>query len=51
MSHLQELIQAWENSPYPSTKLTTYFAAYVELFSHLRNSDSVFIETTKLIFV
>ena len=45
MSHLQELIHAWENSPYPSTKLTTYFAAYVELFSHLRNSESVFIET------
>lgn len=45
MSHIQELIQAWENSPYPSTKLTTYFAAYVELFSHLRNSESVFIET------
>ena len=45
MDHIQDLIQSWENSPYPSTKLTTYFSSYVELFSHLRNSESVFIET------
>jgi hypothetical protein len=45
MNHIQDLIDCYKNSPYPSTKLTTYFSAYAELFSHLRNSDSVFIET------
>ena len=45
MNHTQDLIQSWEKSPYPSTKLTSYFSSYVELFSHLRNSESVFIET------
>jgi hypothetical protein len=45
MDNTQDLIQAWEKSPFPSTKLTTYFSAYADLFSHLRNTDSVFIET------
>lgn len=45
MNHIQDLIDSWQNSPHPSTKLTTYFSSYVELFSHLRNTESVFIET------
>lgn len=45
MNHTQDLIRSWESSPYPSTKLTTYFSTYAELFSGLRNCESVFIET------
>lgn len=42
---LLELIQAWRDSPHPSTKLTTYFAAYASLFGSLRNQPCVFVET------
>ena len=45
MTHALELKQAWENSPYPSTKISTYFSAYAELFSKYRNTNCVFIET------
>jgi len=45
MNHIQDLIYCWQNSPHPSTKLSTYFSAYAELFSELRNCESVFIET------
>lgn len=44
-NNLTELIQSWKLSPFPSTKITTYFSAYAELFSHLRNKNCVFIET------
>lgn len=44
MNHIQDLINCWQNSPYPTTKLSTYFSAYAELFSSLRNCESVFIE-------
>ena len=40
-----DLFECWENSPYPSTKLNTYFSAYAELFSEYRNTNCVFIET------
>jgi hypothetical protein len=42
---LDELIRYWQDSPYPSTKLTSYFAAYARLFGHLRGTDCVFVET------
>ena len=42
---LVKLNECWKNSPYPSVKLTSYFSAYVELFGHLVNKKSVFIET------
>lgn len=42
---LQSLEKSWENSPYPSLKITSYFPAYVELFGHLVNKKCVFIET------
>jgi len=45
MNNLQELIKCWENSPFPSTKISTYFSAYAELFAEYRNSECVFIET------
>ena len=45
MNHALELIKSWENSPYPSTKISTYFFAYAELFSQYRNTSCVFIET------
>ena len=45
MNNLQELIKCWENSPFPSTKISTYFSAYAELFAEYRNTECVFIET------
>ena len=41
----ESLVKSWENSPFPSIKLTSYFLAYVELFGHLVNKKCVFIET------
>ena len=40
-----DLYGYWENSPYPSTKINTYFSAYADLFSEYRNTNCVFIET------
>ena len=45
MDNMQDLIKCWENSPFPSTKLTTYFSTYSDLFSHLWNEECIFIET------
>jgi hypothetical protein len=42
---LQHLIKSWEDSPYPTFKISSYFPAYVELFGHLVNTNCVFIET------
>jgi hypothetical protein len=42
---LHHLIKSWEDSPYPSFKISSYFPAYVELFGHLVNTKCVFIET------
>lgn len=51
--HLQkdrrELIQCWESSPFPSTKLTSYFSAYASLFGHLRGTQCTFVETGVLL--
>jgi hypothetical protein len=41
----QSLVKSWEDSPYPSIKITSYFPAYVEMFGHLVNKKCVFIET------
>ncbi len=41
----QELFQCWSESPFPSTKLNTYFPAYAELFSKYRKKNCTFIET------
>lgn len=40
-----ELFDCWKNSPYPSTKVNSYFTAYSELFSKYRNKPCTFIET------
>lgn len=47
MSNLisDELRLAWEESPFPSIKITSYFPVYAELFSHLRGEKCTFIET------
>lgn len=42
---VEELIEAWESSPQPSIKITSYFPVYANLFSHLRNKKCTFIET------
>ena len=47
-SSVNDLIESWKNSPYPSTKLSTYFPVYAELFGHLRNTKCTFIETGTL---
>ena len=44
-SLLLKLHACWKNSPYPSVKVSSYFPAYVEIFGHLVNKKSVFIET------
>ena len=47
--NLSDLINAWKCSPYPSTKITSYFPVYVELFSKLRNTKCTFVETGVLL--
>jgi hypothetical protein len=42
---LAELKKSYKNSPEPSFKVSNYFTAYVEIFSHLRGTDCTFIET------
>lgn len=42
---LDELITCFQDSPYPSVKVTNYFQIYVELFAHLRGTRCTFIET------
>ncbi len=44
-SPLDELKACYRSSPYPSYKVTSYFAVYAQLFAHLRGSDCTFIET------
>ena len=45
-NHLHKsLLKSWQDSPYPTLKITSYFPAYVELFGHLVNQECVFIET------
>jgi hypothetical protein len=40
----KSLLKSWQDSPYPTLKITSYFPAYVELFGHLVNHECVFIE-------
>ena len=42
---LSDLIKSWQDSPYHSAKITSYFPAYVEIFGHLVDKKCVFIET------
>jgi len=42
---VDSLLSAWEESPFPSTKLSTYFKVYADLFSGLRGTACTFIET------
>ena len=42
---LAELIECWENSPFPSMKVTSYFPVYANLFENLRGTNCTFIET------
>lgn len=44
-SSIEDLVESWKKSPFPSTKFTSYFPTYVELFNHLRGTDCTFIET------
>lgn len=41
----EELTACWAQSPFPSIKTTSYFPVYAQLFGHLRNTDSTFVET------
>ncbi|WP_276373147.1 hypothetical protein [Chryseolinea sp. H1M3-3] len=41
----KDLLECWKNSPHPSVKITSYFPAYAELFSYLRDTECTFIET------
>ncbi len=43
-----DLVQAWQEAPHPSTKLTSYFGVYAKLFGHLRGTSCVFVETGTL---
>lgn len=42
---VEELIEAWQCSPEPSIKISSYFPIYANLFGHLRNKKCTFIET------
>ncbi len=45
MNSIEDLFTAWENSPYPSIKTSSYFPVYSKIFEHLRNKKCTFIET------
>jgi hypothetical protein len=45
MKKLVSLINAYNNSPYPSYKVKNYFSIYVDLFNHLIDTECTFIET------
>lgn len=42
---ISRLIKAYQNSPYPSFKVSNYFPIYAELFGHLVDQPCTFIET------
>lgn len=42
---LEALHECWRSAPHRSVKITSYFPAYVQLFSHLRGRPCTFIET------
>jgi hypothetical protein len=39
------LARAWKDSPFPTTKLSSYFRVYAELFAEYRGRQVTFIET------
>jgi hypothetical protein len=43
--HTADLIEAWARSPRPSTKISSYFAVYAQLFGALRGEPITFVET------
>jgi hypothetical protein len=45
MKNIEDLVVAWEKSPYPSIKTSSYFPIYSKVFEHLRNKECTFIET------
>ena len=45
MKKLESLINAYNNSPLPSYKVTNNFPIYADLFSHLIDTNCTFIET------
>jgi hypothetical protein len=42
---LNDLVDAWNASPFPSIKTSSYFRPYVKEFSHLRGQECTFVET------
>jgi len=42
---LDDLIEAWEESPCASVKMSAYFPTYVRLFGHLRGQPCTLVET------
>lgn len=42
---LNDLIDAWQNFPEPSIKISSFFPIYSHLFKHLRGLECTFIET------
>jgi hypothetical protein len=41
---LTELLEAWQRSPQPTVKVSTYFPAYAQLFKHLRGTECTLVE-------
>ena len=42
---LEKLLKAFNESPYPSLKVSNYFPIYTDLFAHLVGTNCTFIET------
>lgn len=45
LQNTEDLYRCWQDSPYPSVKINSYFPVYAELFGHLRGTRCTFIET------
>jgi len=45
LSDVEDLYNAWQGSPYPSIKTSSYFPVYSKIFQHLRGSNCTFVET------
>ena len=41
---LRELLEAWQRSPQPTVKVSSYFPAYAQLFKHLRGTECTLVE-------
>lgn len=42
---VNDLMECWQRSPFPTIKTTSYFPIYGRLFRHLRNTACTFVET------